>query len=381
MPTQLFLHCASGSEANDAKTKAGIDIAARLGIGIQVNYALSSASGIAANTTSPTWTWFDNWFDYAVARLNKIPKIRIRLGGGPPIISAWTTLAGSSWSEVNRPPAGTANAVWAKIATYNQAVIDRAISKVKLAGKQATEVLEIQLGGEPAKKGAEGPWTTANPYTYSSPYSGYSNGTWDEQYHAYLAYWVNATNFRSLPVLSPALLSEDSTIRTQELATIGSGAGANWRSKVTRWAYHNYNYTDSGTTGATYASDAFEAKHELSQAGLQALSFVDNDAIPDITEFGWTPEYLRQDDVTFGVNPDERGEAIWNCYQYAKSVDVPSMTIYTAADDDFGLIKADLSAYYSTYRVLMQRLRGTKADVAPNKVAYVVGTNQPVVPL
>ncbi len=377
----IFFHCPSGSEANDVKTKLALDICARFGVSAQVNTSLTSGTGIAVNTTSPTWTWFDNWFDYAVARLNKIPKIRLQLGEGPPINSAWTTLAGASWVEVKRPPAGPANAVWAKIATYHQATIDRAISKVKLAGLEPEDVLEVQLGGEPGKKGAGGPWTTANPYTYTAPYDAYANGTWDDQFHAYCAYWVNATNFRGLPVLAPPLINEDATIRAQELATIGSSAGANWRAKVTRWSYHNYNFTDSGKTGRNYAKDAFEAKHELTVAGMQALSFVDNDAIPDITESGFTAANLRQDDITFGVNHAERGEAIWECIKYAKEAGVPSFTLYTTVDDDYGLVKSDMSAYYDTYRVLMQRIRGIKADVAPNRVAYVVGTNQPVVPL
>ena len=161
-PVFRFVQLPASVNRNEALQERCLDEAKRLNAGIAFSIGFTDASGIAAQARFPTWKYYEQVIEGALRR--DIPKIRIKLGGGPPVHRTWTDLSDTPpWGEPNRPPRGPGNRLWAKVASYKQHVIDQARLLILQSGRQPKDILEIQLATEPGKGGSGGPWLGVSP--------------------------------------------------------------------------------------------------------------------------------------------------------------------------------------------------------------------------
>ncbi len=314
---------------NSALQERSIDEAARLGRGITFSFGPTDGAGVFAQARFPQWRYFDPVMDRAIQK--RLPKIRIKIGGGPPIHPTWQALNGNKpWSQPYRPPKG----LWKRLTEYKQQVIDRAFNKVKAAGLDPKDVLEIELATEPGKGGSGGPWSSASPYTYEAPYNVLPEGHWDKEFHEHLSYECSNLDFKGLPVLSPSFEYQSKELFDEEMKTFSAPEGAAWRSKVTHWVVNIYVEGEANHSVRdvliTFRTKAMRARNLM----WSNLAIGDTAKI-SVGEFGLTPRTLKRS----GSEQDEkfRGEVLRACEDSLPGLGYVSSSLYTLVDDDFGL--------------------------------------------
>lgn len=314
-----------------------LDEAQRLNRGITVSLGVTDDGSIFAQARWPQWKYFDPMLDGAISR--RLPKVRLKIGGGPPPHPTWRAFnGGDAWEASNRPPRGENDALWKQLVKYKQYVIDRAVAKMKAAGLEPKEFLEIELGTEPGKGGSGGPWKSAYPFTYASPYDRLPEGTWDDAYHEQLSFECSQLDFKGLTVLSPAFECQDTASFSQELSTFDSPKGAAWRSKVDVWVVNLYaNLSDRRERGLVAAVRAFRAKAMWARNVMWQQRGIGENARLAVGELGWTHATLNLSGARTSEAERSRGEALRACEDAARGLGFESVSIYTMADDEYGL--------------------------------------------
>ena len=312
-----------------------LEEASKLGRGITLSMGYIDAAGVMAQARFPEWRYFDPVIDGALKR--GIRKIRLKIGGGPPKHRSWIELnGGKRWNEPYRPPKGPDYAVWNKIVSYKQATIDRAYNKVKKAGLDPKEALEIEIATEPCKGGSDGPWTTAGPFRYQHPFDHTPEGTWDDQIHEQLSYEAQKLDYKGLRVFSPAFEYQSEETFAQELATFKSPKGEAWRKRVDVWVLNLYpNLQGTGKSSLYDAVRSFREKGTKALRVLRGQREIGRDAQIAIGEHGWTLEKLNRSKSD--QNEVFRGEVIKACEEAAVQMGFESVSLYALAEDKWGL--------------------------------------------
>ena len=317
-----------------------LDEAQRLRRGITFSVGMTDASGIAAQAKWPQWKYFDAVLDGALSR--DIPRIRLKIGGGPPIHPTWQALNSDQvWNQPNRPPPGKDFALWARLSEYKQQLVDRVVYKVKTAGKDPTKLVEIELSTEPGKGGAGGPWLAANHRTFAPTDANTPEGTWDEAFHSELSYECRHIDFRGIPVLSPSFTFRDAQSFSTELATFRSPLGDAWRSKVTVWSVNLY-----GNISGSRDSSMSSALRNLEQKARQAIQLmrcqpeIGASAALSVGETGWTNQHLNRS----GSRQDEllRGRVLRQSEDLLLSLGFDSVSTYALAEGEYGLFDLNM---------------------------------------
>lgn len=231
-----YIHIRSITAANLSYQAANIASINSYGYGVSAALGWSDAStGATFGTTTNSYTThFDPVIDLLVTNRQ---KVILNLSEGPPTSTSWKALnSTNSWAEKNRPPSG----LHTTIKNNTTALIAYVKAKYTAAGLTSTDYVKYKHWVEGGKGGANGPYdTSAGPGNYNSPYSGYDEGTWDDNWHTMMNTITGAT-WDSHQVIWPSFECQSvsstasSAVFNTELTTYFDSDGSTWRTNLTQ---------------------------------------------------------------------------------------------------------------------------------------------------
>ena len=310
------------------------------------------------------------------------------IGTDVPNWTAWKTAVGGSWgNEINRPPPEA----WPQWALDIQEVVWRIRAAYASAGLDPDWYARFLISNEINKDGAGGPWLTAGPFTYASPFSDLEPGEIDgaeaglsswsggfgRNVGAQLAYLVNNVNFGGSIVMGTSHETQTGTDFTNEklsLYQIGESAAACDNLCLNHYVQWSWGYTlHPDKFASEYYDSGLTTRDEL-VAAYWTNAAVDVSGKP----CSWTECGATMDQLLFGTQAltkhghYARGDYLRAFLELAVAKgDFDLVSLYVSRERSvvadgplYGLMKSD-GTYTGAYRAIAQ-MCGQTATTPPS---------------